>query len=86
MERGDVVVTNEYDVHKRRLLGVVIAPNPAGQKGIGVNWVFCPPDENFRNLHPNYDRYIDDPTWITVVGHIDLDAATAAQEGEKHGD
>lgn len=81
MERGDIVVPKRGSY--KGYAAVVFAVR---NNGAEVNWLHpVPPREVYRHLegHEHYDRFIDDLSWLDVVGHIDLDADSSAQEGEK---
>ena len=75
-KRGDVVLTTAaYHSGRHGLLGVVIEPNWKGTTMVGINFIPGPPEgENYRSVHPHFDRCIDQPEdWLEVVGHIELE-------------
>jgi hypothetical protein len=82
-KRGDVVLTTAaYHSGKRAgsgkcagFLGVVIEPNWKGTTMVGINFIPGPPEgEDYRSIHPHFDRCIDQPEdWLEVVGHIELE-------------
>lgn len=71
-QRGDVVATNATDYLKRKLIGIVVAVEIGKPDAVGVDWICCPPEEDYRRLHPTYTRCIDNYRWLDVIGHIDL--------------